>query len=201
MTIAEGDEHDHDVDTGRVLALSDGVFAIAATLLVLDVRLPDGLVHDEFLHALHDIVPALRGYLISYVVIGMLWLGHHRQFRVLETVSRRIATLNLLLLGLVALLPFPSSLIARYEEEPLAVTLYSLTVAAIFLIQTVIALLTLRGVAQRKRLVWVLRPAGPAVLFLLSAPAAPLVGSTPVLYSWIVLFVVLGQVTRRLAAR
>ncbi|KAA2263486.1 DUF1211 domain-containing protein [Solihabitans fulvus] len=193
------------MDVGRVFALSDGVFAIAATLLVLEIRLPDGLDHQQFLHALGDTVPALRGYLISFLVIGQLWLGHHRQFRALLVVSPRVARLNLVLLGLVALLPFPTALLSRYESEHASVALYSVNVAAIFLTQAAIAALTahrneVRGLTDRRaRQVWLVRSAAPAAVFLLSVPAALLVEPSLVLYAWIVVFLALGQGTRLLA--
>lgn len=83
--MTEGDEDerndDGEVDLGRLLALSDGVFAIAMTLLVLDIRVPDEVHGDDFLRAMADLRPAIAGYLISYLVIGVLWLTHHRLFR------------------------------------------------------------------------------------------------------------------------
>src|SRR5882762_5720200 len=114
MTEIEGDERAEpagEMDTGRVLALSDGVFAIAATLLVLDLRLPEGLDPKELPHKLHELLPAFGGYALSYVLIGLLWLGHHRQFRNFKQITTRVARLNLLFLGSVSVLPFVTSLL------------------------------------------------------------------------------------------
>src|SRR5262249_2688631 len=100
-TEAAGDERPgagREMDEGRVLALSDGVFAIAATLLVLDLRVPDGLRPAELPDRLHELLPSVGGYALSYLLIGLLWLGHHRQFRSFRRIGSRVARLNLLFL-------------------------------------------------------------------------------------------------------
>src|SRR5262245_35525021 len=134
MTEIEGDERapepTGEMDTGRVLALSDGVFAIAATLLVLDPRLPERCDPHELAGKLHELLPAFGGYALSYLLIGLLWLGHHRQFRNFSKISDRVAKVNLLFLGSVSVLPFVTSLL-RYDE-PIATQLYAGTVAVIF---------------------------------------------------------------------
>jgi uncharacterized membrane protein len=122
-------------DLGRVLALSDGVFAIAITLLAIELRLPPGLTIPGAEHALHELLPQIGAYLLSYGVIGVLWLGHHRQFRALRRVDFVTARINLLMLGLVAALPFPSGLIAEYGDSKLFIVLYDGFIAAIFLLQ------------------------------------------------------------------
>jgi uncharacterized membrane protein len=135
---AEGDEQSGpagEMDAGRVLALSDGVFAIASTLLVLDLRVPEGLDPSGLREQLHHLLPAVATYTLSYLLIGLLWLGHHRQFRTFGQISTRVARLNLLLLGLVSLLPFVTSLMARYGDQRLPVQLYAATVAAVFLLE------------------------------------------------------------------
>src|SRR2546430_12215238 len=112
MTETEGDERAvpaGEMDTGRVLALSDGVFAIAATLLVLDLRLPEGVTVEELPTRLHELLPAVGGYALSYVLIGLIWLGHHKQFRNFSQISSRLARINLLFLGSGSLLPFGAS--------------------------------------------------------------------------------------------
>jgi TMEM175 potassium channel family protein len=126
------------VDTGRVLALSDGVFAIAATLLVLDLRLPEDLPGEEVSARLHDLLPAAGAYALSYVLIGVLWLAHHRLFRVVGPITNRVAMLNLVLLGLVSLLPFVTSTLARYGDQALPVQLYAGTITAIFLVEVAV---------------------------------------------------------------
>jgi uncharacterized membrane protein len=176
-------------DAGRVFALSDGVFAIASTLLALDLRVPAGLGQDELISTLVDLSPTLRGYVISYLVIGLLWLGHHAVFRIFVRITRPVAALNILLLGMVALLPFPSSLLSRYDSEPITVVLYAADVSAVLIIQ----LLMLTVGWHRGLLTPRLRPAAvflpssiTAAVFVVSIPVA-LLSTDVAIYGWLLL--------------
>jgi TMEM175 potassium channel family protein len=97
--------------TGRVEAFSDGVFAIAITLLVLEIRVPESSFHDLWAGIAHQ-WPAYLAYATSFLTIGGIWLGHHAIFRRLEYANNRIMRLNLLLLMAVAFLPYPTRLLA-----------------------------------------------------------------------------------------
>jgi uncharacterized membrane protein len=102
------------VDTARTAALSDSTFAVAMTLLIFDVRVPAGLhprlAHDLWFHEW----PHYLGYLVSFVVIGALWVTHHTVFRQLSHIDHTEIVLNLALLGLVVFIPFPTQLVAAY---------------------------------------------------------------------------------------
>lgn len=174
------------MDSGRVLAMSDGVFAIAATLLALDLRVPEGLSTAQLHRALHELVPSLDGYAISYLVIGLLWLSHHQLFRSLHTLNHGVAVLNIVLLGLVATLPFPSSMLADYGDVPSVVIIYACNVGAIALMQVAIAVLSVytRGIHEHRVRLMIGVPGGVAAVFLLSAPLA-LVSTTLATASWI----------------
>lgn len=143
---------EESAEGGRVLALSDGVFAIAATLLALDLRVPPDLDAAGFRGALRALVPSLIGYTVAFLVIGLLWLGHHQLFSALRRISGAVAMTNIVLLGLVALLPFPSSTLADYGQEPVAVIIYAGNVGSIALVQVVIVGIALRERAFRFRL-------------------------------------------------
>jgi TMEM175 potassium channel family protein len=118
----------------RVLAFSDGLFAIAMTLLVVGIAVPD-LVHSgdqsELLDALNDLVPAIISFFISFVVIGRYWVAHHQFFRALRAMDYRLIWVNLVYLAFVAFLPFPTALLGNYFENPLAVASYAVIVAMI----------------------------------------------------------------------
>jgi uncharacterized membrane protein len=124
-------------DTERLEAFSDGVFAIAITLLVLELHVPE--VDDGRLwSALTDEWPQFAAYLTSFLIIGIMWVNHHSIFRQVRGADRLLMFLNLLLLLWTALLPFPTELVARYLDEPgsnahVAAAVYSanLTLAAI----------------------------------------------------------------------
>lgn len=114
------------VDADRVLAFSDAVFAIAITLLTLELRLPPGLQGSAFTTELRHLLPSLGAYALSYIILGQLWLTHHRIFSVIARVDRPLLTANLAFLGLIALMPFPVHLLADYHDRPLAVAVYAL---------------------------------------------------------------------------
>ncbi|MEU6865411.1 TMEM175 family protein [Streptomyces sp. NPDC046876] len=114
----------------RLLALSDGVFAIAMTLLALDIRLPAGLDPARFERALSDVMPNVWAYGLSFLVIAAFWQGHHQIFRYVQEVDGVVIGLGLLALGLIALMPFPTTLLAQYGDRPQSVAVYSGAVAA-----------------------------------------------------------------------
>ncbi|MGA5170776.1 TMEM175 family protein [Streptomyces lavendulocolor] len=126
---------DDEGSAARVLALSDGVFAIAMTLLALDIRLPAGLDSAGFEGALGEVVPNLWAYVLSFVVIAAFWQGHHQVFRYVREVDGTVIKLGLISLGLIALMPFPTTLLAEYGDESQSVAVYSGAVAAIGAVQ------------------------------------------------------------------
>jgi uncharacterized membrane protein len=101
--------------TNRVETFSDGVLAIAITLLVLDLRVParDAL-HGSLVHALGHEWPSYAAYVTSFLVIGIIWLNHHTVFELIGRVDRMLLFLNLVLLLFVAAIPFTTSLLAEY---------------------------------------------------------------------------------------
>jgi uncharacterized membrane protein len=116
--------------TARLEAFSDGVFAIAITLLVLGITVPAG-VEDHLLRAITDQWRSYLAYVVSFSTIGAAWLAHTAITEYLERADAVLARLNLLLLLVVAFLPFPTRLLAEYigEERPerVATTIYGIT--------------------------------------------------------------------------
>ncbi len=110
----------------RVGAFSDGVFAVAITLLVLNIEVPD-VDGGDLGQALRDLLPSIQAYFIAFAVIGLFWYGHHKAWSQLERSSGRLVSTNLLLLSLIGLMPFTTALLGRFDE-PLAVAVYSLNV-------------------------------------------------------------------------
>lgn len=102
----------------RLIFFSDAVFAIAITLLTLDIRLPvteGSLTNEELFQSIVAIMPKYLAYIISFLVIGMFWIGHHRKFRLIQKYDGRLIMINLFLLMTIAFIPFPTSLISMYE--------------------------------------------------------------------------------------
>ncbi|WP_338054272.1 TMEM175 family protein [Streptomyces spiramenti] len=118
--------------TGRLTALSDGVFAIAMTLLVLDISVPPDLGDAAFHEALRGQLPNLGAYALSFVVIAQFWRDHRYVLDRVDASVDRGGHLTLLGLGLVALLPFPTALLAEYGgSHSVATAAYAATVAAV----------------------------------------------------------------------
>jgi uncharacterized membrane protein len=121
-------------ETGRTEAFSDGVFAIAITLLVLEIGIPASEFDDLWSAILHE-WPAYLGYATSFLTIGGLWLAHHGIFRRLRYANNAVMRINLLLLMAVAFLPFPTRLVAEAirdrNAERAAAIFYGLCLLAI----------------------------------------------------------------------
>jgi TMEM175 potassium channel family protein len=99
-------------DTGRTEAFSDGVFAIAITLLILEISVPESDFNDLWSGIAHQ-WPSYIAYVTSFLTIGGIWLAHHGIFRRLQYVGRELMLINLLLLMAVSFLPFPTKLMAE----------------------------------------------------------------------------------------
>src|SRR5579863_3093459 len=102
------------MDKGRLEAFSDGVFAVAITLLVLSLNVPGPGQHTSLVHQLGDQWPSFAAYVISFMVIGIVWVNHHTLIGKLAGADRTILFLNLLMLMFVTVIPFPTHLFAQY---------------------------------------------------------------------------------------
>src|SRR5713101_5243415 len=123
------------MDTKRLEAFSDGVFAIAITLLILEVRLPAPARPSETLaHRLGQTWPSFLAYIISFVTIGIMWANHHSIFRLVDRSTHGLVVANLLLLLCIALVPFPTlvlgeNLRAGHADQHTAAFFYSASFA------------------------------------------------------------------------
>lgn len=130
----------HLSETARVEAFSDGVFAIAITLLVLEIRVPspDTTEHGRaLLVALRGLWPSYLGYTLSFVTIGIMWANHHSIFHYIRRADRYFVLINVMFLMCISFLPFPTALLAEYLPEAagrtMAVATYSATLVVIAL--------------------------------------------------------------------
>jgi uncharacterized membrane protein len=103
--------------SNRIIGFSDGVFAIAITLLVLTINVPSNLTSSEEVSSfLRQALPQLVVYAAAFMVIGIFWLRHHRMLMLCRAVDGRMLTLNLVFLAFVALLPFPTDLLGDVQS-------------------------------------------------------------------------------------
>jgi len=123
----EGDEAAEE-GMGRILALSDGVFAIAMTLLILDIAVPATTSDTHLPKALLKLWPEYLAYFLSFVVIARFWVAHHLYFRLIGRYDSVLVWRNLLLLMFVAFLPFPTAVLGAHNGSPPAAILYAAAV-------------------------------------------------------------------------
>jgi uncharacterized membrane protein len=124
----EGDEAAEEEGIGRILALSDGVFAIAMTLLVLDIAIPATKSATNLPEELLKLWPQYLAYFLSFVVIARFWMAHHQTFQLIGRYDTVLVWLNLLLLLFVAFLPFPTAVLGAHNGSPAAAILYTAAV-------------------------------------------------------------------------
>ncbi|MBV1851359.1 TMEM175 family protein [Catellatospora tritici] len=169
------------VEFGRVLSFSDGLFAIAMTLLVVEVGVPK-LVHEgdirELARDLSDLIPNFVGFFLSFAVIGRYWIAHHQMFSLLRGVDLGMIMRNLVYLAFVAFLPFPTALLGDYFSNPLAISVYAVVAAIVSGLEVVLLRHAYRADLLRVRirpevLRWgTMASLSPVVLFALSIPVA-----------------------------
>ncbi len=119
---------------GRVELFSDAVIAVAITLLVLDLRVPEPGGAETLGHLLAEQWPSYVAYVISFLAIGIIWINHHAMLRRVVGVDHSLLVLNLLLLLCIVVLPFSTSLLATYLDAPSGGRLAAVVYAGSFLV-------------------------------------------------------------------
>jgi uncharacterized membrane protein len=187
--------------TGRLEAFSDGVFAIAATLLILnvDTAVPEG--EAELAHRLAEAWPAYLGYAVSFLTIGIIWVNHHTVLGLVERADRPFLLANVVFLMCVAFIPFPTRLLAEHLREDgarAAALAYGITLTATAVMFSVVWFYAaigrrlLRQDADPRRVTGISRSYLPGPWIYLAATLVAFVSPTAsaVLYAAIALFYV-----------
>lgn len=130
----------------RLTFFSDAVFAIAITLLIIEVHVPHLETRDDqaYWHALASLQPSFMGFVLSFLVIGALWVAHHRVFGMLADYNPAIMWPNLLLLMVVAFMPFATALMSSNAGARVPELFYAATLLAAGLLQRALFSLALR---------------------------------------------------------
>ena len=140
-TPAAGDTPDEDDDrttsVGRVEALTDGVFAIILTILVLEIAIPPNLSEHSLVEVGKELRATLVAWIISFLITAMYWVWHRDLFARIRVVNRDLVWLNLLFLLPACLIPFASSVLGKYPDEAKAVYIYGIVVIAVTVLRTV----------------------------------------------------------------
>ena len=143
----------------RSEALTDGIFAVAMTLLVIELKLPEhGLVHSaaDLNAALLALLPKAIAWVLSFFVLALFWIGHHRVFAYVRRADARLVALNLLELAAASLMPFSSALSGEFGGQLVSQIVYSTNMAAL----GITALLVLRHVRSHPELCTAPMPLG-----------------------------------------
>jgi uncharacterized membrane protein len=187
------------LEFSRIVAFSDGVFAIAITLLVLNINIPESLAPGESVgDALLDQQGDLFAYVISFAVIGRLWLVHHRFFGEITHFDGTLMALNLIYLGFVVLIPFSSEVLGEHGETSPGVILYAGNLAITNLIGAAMFVYAARsGLAGESLVRYAERPERlrsfiAAVAFLISIPVA-FVNPIAAVVIWVAVFFIRGS--------
>lgn len=119
---------------GRIATLADGVFAIVMTLLVLGIDIPE-VPHDqlevELVSSILEVWLKMAAYVVSFLVLGIYWMGHHTQFHFMRGVDRGALWLNIGFFMMVSLVPFTTRLVGHYGSEGFALLVYGLNLILI----------------------------------------------------------------------
>ena len=125
------EDFEFGLDLNRVVYFSDAVFAIAMTLLALSLHLPSKLGNNRVGDEIVSELPSVLAYFLSFAVIGLYWLAHHRLFRYMVRIDPTMMILNLVLLSFVAFAPFPTQVLGNHGESSAAVIFYSATMVVL----------------------------------------------------------------------
>jgi uncharacterized membrane protein len=175
----------------RALAFSDAVFAIAMTILVLELHVP-AVEPAQLPQAVLGLLPAYFAFVLSFVVVGMVWLSHHRKFAVIERFDQNLLRLNLLVLVLVASLALPTALLGEFGDSIFSAVLYAGLICAVGFAMVVLWVyacrrgLVAKGVDDALRRYVLVQSLVIPVVFLVSIPVALLAGSTACELTWAV---------------
>jgi len=181
------------VEFARTLSFTDGLFAIAATLLVIDLAVPvlhNGSSVHELASKLGDESEKFVSFFISFAVIGRYWVAHHTYFSALARIDRPLIGLNMVYLAFIALLPFPTALLGEYFSNPLSITIYAVNVAIVSGMEVVLfAWAHNHDLLERKLPQDVYRfgsamSLAPVAFFLISIPVAFLTTTTIAVCTW-----------------
>jgi len=190
--------YDRDsVEFSRTLAFTDGLFAIAMTLLVVSIGVPQISGGDESIHDLAEGIGDLSGafvsFFISFAVIGRYWLAHHQFISLLKAMDPAFVGLNLVYLAFIAFLPFPTALLGEYFATPLSIVIYAISVAVVSGMEVVLfrhahrAGLLLRELPQDVYRFGVFASLSPVAFFLVSIPFA-FISTTLAVCIWFLTF-------------
>ncbi|MFH9002430.1 TMEM175 family protein [Streptomyces afghaniensis] len=187
----------------RLVALVDGVFAIAITLLVLDLSVARELDPAAYRQALRELLPDLGAYALSVVVLGSYWRDHRRIFKDVREIDGQVIGISMVGLGVAALVPFPTRLLAEYGDQSVSVAVYAAAVAALGACHLALAAVLAKRpwlrhdrTSEAASTLGLLDSATVVVVFLVTVPLAFATGPA-IMWMWLVLVPMKAYLGRR----
>jgi uncharacterized membrane protein len=124
-----------DISKGRIETLTDGIFAIVMTILVLEFtipHIPQPQVYTELPKHLLELWPVFLSYVTSFIILGFFWMGHNKQFHYIKRVNGTLLWISIFYLMFIALIPFSTTIIGEYGDQQISVLIYgvNLTIAS-----------------------------------------------------------------------
>ena len=193
---------DGDLGLERIVFFSDAVIAIAITLLALEIRLPE-VSGAEIPSALLSLWPRYLGFVVSFLVVGSFWFGHHRMFRVIRRYDDTLVWLNILFLLCVAFIPFASSVLGEHGDEHPAAIFYALVMIVTGGVEALLWMYAVRGhrlveasLPARSIRLASLRVLTPPGVFLVSLPIAAFVHPYVAMLTWLAIYPIVAALVR-----
>jgi uncharacterized membrane protein len=123
----------NEISKSRIETLTDGIFAIVMTLLVLDIAVPQ-LTHSEAAQGelqkqLLELGPVIYSYALSFIILGFFWINHHDQFYYIKRANRVFVWITIFYLMFVAFVPFSTALLGEYTDQQISVVIYGINIA------------------------------------------------------------------------
>lgn len=126
---------------GRLETLCDGIFAIAMTLMILDLKTPENipanLAAERLPEVFYKLLPSIEAYALSFLILGIFWLRHQIQFKYIRTSTRALITINLFFLMLIGFVPFTVGVMMRYPDYELPFRIYLINLFVISILLTI----------------------------------------------------------------
>jgi uncharacterized membrane protein len=207
--VESGDDTDispqqaRNADPGRLATLTDGVFAIVMTILVLDLEIPDTSDGESVADSIRELGPTFSAFVISFLLVSMYWVWHRGVFAQVRYVDYRLVWLNLLFLLPVSMIPFAASTLGSHPNDASALQLYGMVLVAVTLMRSLLnwylhrhAWMLWQPPSNTTRRLSTIAAAAPLVAYsvaILIAASAPVLStllylSVPMIYAAVVLF-------------
>ncbi|MBI1282127.1 MAG: DUF1211 domain-containing protein [Anaerolineaceae bacterium] len=195
--------HERDAGHERLTMFTDGVFAIAITLLALEIRIPELENKAELGQAIIGLLPQIFVFALAFMQVGILWLAHQRIFRNIVRTDSSFMWMSLIYLMFIAFLPVPSGTLARYGDEFPAVEFFAITLMLVGVVELVMweyaashhrlldsSVTDLQIKETRWRVYYMIAVFGVSILIAFLSPLLAM-------FSWILLFFTRGLISRR----